>query len=95
MFISVYSTAYTTTKEIYKNGQTPVLTPGEMYRDMFVLTRDNFTDTVLRSQDPWIVLFHAGSLDKAWKTMATSMRGLCWIGIIDVTRNTKLLDDLV
>ena len=70
--------------------QTPALNPEEMYQDIFPLTREKFTEIVLRNKDPWIVIFHDGSMDRAWKTMATHLRGLCWIGIVD-TRHSELL----
>ena len=78
-----------------QQDQTPVLKPEEMYRDMFPLTRDNFTEKVLRSKDPWIVIFHDGNMERAWKTMATHLRGLCWIGMVDVREEAKFLAELV
>ena len=78
-----------------QQDQTPVLKPEEMYRDMFPLTRKNFTEKVLRSKDPWIVIFHDGNMERAWKTMATHLRGLCWIGMVDVREEAKFLAELV
>ena len=78
-----------------QQDQTPVLKPEEMYRDMFPLTRENFTEKVLRSKDPWIVIFHDGNMERAWKTMATHLRGLCWIGMVDVREEAKFLAELV
>lgn len=62
---------------------------------MFPLTSENFTECLLRSKDPWIVIFHDGNLERQWKTMATQVRGLMWFGMIDVTRETELVDMLV
>ena len=75
--------------------QTPALEPEERFRDIFPLTRDNFTETVLRNKDPWIVIFHDGAMERAWKTMATRLRGLCWIGMIDTRDSDILLRDIV
>ena len=41
------------------------------------LTRERFTEKVLLNRDPWIVIFHDGSMERVWKTMATHLRGLC------------------
>ena len=75
--------------------QTPALNAEEMYQDIFPLTRENFTEKVLRNKDPWIVIFHDGSMDRAWKTMATHLRGLCWIGMIDTRDSESLLKEIV
>ena len=75
--------------------QTPALNPEEMYRDMFPLVRKNFTEKVLRNKDPWIIIFHDGSMDRAWKTMATHLRGLCWIGMIDTREEEAFLKEIV
>lgn len=75
--------------------QTPALKPEERYQDMFPLTADNFTTSVMRNRDPWIVIFHDGSVDREWKTMATQSRGTVWVGIIDVTKETELVKSLV
>ncbi|WAR24534.1 hypothetical protein MAR_038203 [Mya arenaria] len=72
-------------------SQTPALPPDEMYQDMFPLTKTNFTDCVLRNMDPWILIFHAGAVERAWKTMATRLRGVCWVGTVDVTKETELV----
>lgn len=66
----------------------------EMFQDMFPLTSDNFTQVVLRRKDPWIVIFHDGTIEKAWKTMATHIRGLCWVGLVDVTKEHDLLEEM-
>lgn len=76
------------------NVQSSVLNPEEMFRDMLPLTRDNFTAEVFRTKDPWIVIFHDGSVAREWKTMATHMRGLCWFGVVDITNDTKFLEDI-
>lgn len=77
-----------------EQNQTPALNPEEMYQDMFPLTWGNFTEKVLRSKDPWIVIFHDGQMDRAWKTMATHLRGLCWIGMIDTREERTLLKQI-
>ena len=78
-----------------EQNQTPALNPEEMYQDMFPLTWGNFTEKVLRSKDPWIVIFHDGQMDRAWKTMATHLRGLCWIGMIDTREERTLMKQIV
>lgn len=75
--------------------QTPALNPEEMYQDMFPLTSENFTEKVLRNKDPWIVVFHDGTMDRAWKTMAAHMRGLSWFGMIDTRDSELFLKEIV
>lgn len=76
------------------NVNTPALSPDERYQDFFPLTSENFTQNLLRSKDPWIVIFHDGSVEREWKTMATHLRGLCWFGLIDVTVEKDLISTL-
>ncbi|XP_045159679.2 uncharacterized protein LOC123525053 [Mercenaria mercenaria] len=76
------------------NVKTPAFSPDERYQDLFPLTSENFTQTLLRNQDPWIVIFHDGYVEKEWKTVATHLRGLCWFGLIDVTTERDLIDSL-
>ena len=61
----------------------PALSENEMYRDILHLTVKNFTEIVLNSKDPWVVIFHDGSFYKTWKTMASSMRGVLWFGLVN------------
>ena len=60
----------------------PALSENEMYRDILHLTKDNFTEIVLTSKDPWVIIFHDGNFYKTWKTMAASLRGIIWIGLV-------------
>ena len=77
------------------SDQSPAFDPEEKFQDMFPLTRENFTKKVLLNKDPWIVIFHDGSIERAWKTMATHLRGLCWIGMIDTRNSESLLKEIV
>jgi hypothetical protein len=83
------------TREETTEGKTPVFSPDERYQDLFPLTNENFTKNLLRNRDPWILIFHDGSVEKEWKTMTTHLRGLCWFGLVDVTVEKDLLDTLV
>ena len=74
---------------------TPALKPEEMFQDLFPLTSENFTISVLRTKDPWIVIFHDGSVQRPWKTMAMQVRGMAWVGLVDVTQEKELLFTLV
>lgn len=74
--------------------QTPALEPEEKFQDMFPLIGENFTEKVLRNKDPWIVIFHDGTMERAWKTMATHLRGLCWIGMVDTRDSETLLKEI-
>jgi hypothetical protein len=76
-------------------GQTPFYTPEEMYIDIFPLTRGNFTAKVLKSKDPWIILFHDGTSLKSWKTMAVKLRGIVWVGAIHRSEQEDLLGRIV
>lgn len=77
-----------------QQAQTPAFSPEERYQDMFPLTKENFTESVMRNLDPWIVLFHDGSVHREWKTMATHLRGICWVGMVHVKEETELLQIL-
>ena len=77
------------------SDQSPAFDPEEKFQDMFPLTRENFTEKVLLNKDPWIVIFHDGSMERVWKTMATHLRGLCWIGMIDTRDSQTLLKEIV
>lgn len=95
-----FVTAIGITEEYYghedtRKQQTPALNPEEMYQDMFPLTNENFTRFLLRHKDPWVVIFHDGSVDRGWKTMAAQLRGLCWFGLVDVTTETELIANIV
>ena len=72
----------------------PALSENEMYRDILHLTNANFTDLVLKSKDPWVVIFHDGSFFRTWKSMAASMRGIMWFGLVS-KNETEILKTLV
>lgn len=80
--------------EASRRAQTPALSPEERYQDMFPLTKDNFTQSVLRNIDPWIIIFHDGSIEREWKTMATHLRGLVWVGLVHLAQETVFLKTL-
>lgn len=63
--------------------ETP-LSPHEKYLDIFPLTLENFTESVMKISDPWVIIFHEGSIPRAWKTMASTLRGSTWFGMIDI-----------
>lgn len=79
------------TKKFNIPGQDSPLSPNEKYLDIFPLTIDNFTENVMRNQDPWVVIFHEGSIPRAWKTMAVSLRGSAWFGMVDILSEAKLM----
>ncbi|XP_061192664.1 uncharacterized protein LOC133200868 [Saccostrea echinata] len=66
--------------------------PEERFLDIFPLTEDNFTDSVMRSSDAWIVIFHAGQLKRSWKSMAVNLRGVVWVGMVDTRYQAELLE---
>ncbi|KAJ8306532.1 hypothetical protein KUTeg_017077 [Tegillarca granosa] len=51
--------------------------------DIFPITKNNFTSSVLKSKDPWVLIFHQGSMIRGWKAMSVSARGIVWMGMID------------
>jgi hypothetical protein len=69
--------------------------PEEQFLDIFPLTEDNFTSSVLRSRDAWIVLFHHGQLKKTWKSMAVNLRGVVSVGMVDARDQADLLENMV
>ncbi|KAL3869684.1 hypothetical protein ACJMK2_042346 [Sinanodonta woodiana] len=73
---------------------TASFTPHEMFQDLFPLTQSNFTEKVLHSPDPWVVVVHDGSLEKVWKTMAAGVRGIIWVGMIDKRTEQSLLQEI-
>ena len=83
------------TKKFNIPGQDSPLSPNEKYLDIFPLTIDNFTENVMRNQDPWVVIFHEGSILRAWKTMAVSLRGSAWFGMVDILSEAKLVKKIV
>ncbi|KAK3091000.1 hypothetical protein FSP39_016378 [Pinctada imbricata] len=68
--------------------------PEEQFLDIFPLTKDNFTESVLKNKDPWIILFHSGTLARTWKTMAVNVRGVVWCGMIDIREEEELLKSM-
>lgn len=94
LFVFVYAFAYENivkTKKFVIPGQQTPLAPNEKYLDIFPLTIDNFTENVMKQQDPWVIIFHQGSIPRAWKTMAVSLRGSAWFGMVDILTETKLV----
>ncbi|XP_041358498.1 uncharacterized protein LOC121375237 [Gigantopelta aegis] len=75
----------------YSHEQTQAFSKEEMYQDIFPLSATNFSVKLLKSADPWIVIFHKGMLDRSWKSMAVSLRGVVWVAMIDTNMETKLL----
>ena len=73
----------------------PALTENEQYRDILHFTSSNFTDIVLKSKDPWILIFHDGSILKTWKTMSATLRGVMWFGLVHQKEEPKILKLLV
>ena len=69
--------------------------PSGPYLDMFPLSGHNFTEKVLNSKDPWIVVFHEGVMSRNWRAMAESLRGVVWVGMIDRSDEKGLLDEIV
>lgn len=69
--------------------------PEERFLDIFPLSSDNFTDSVMKSPDAWIVIFHSGQLKKSWKSMAVNLRGVVWVGMVDTRYETDLLKRMV
>ncbi|XP_060070403.1 uncharacterized protein LOC132550368 [Ylistrum balloti] len=74
-----------------QEGNTPEFAPEEKYLDIFPLSQENFTEVVLKCNDPWIIIFHDGSMSMAWKKMAVGARGVVWLGMIDKAKNHELL----
>ncbi len=66
----------------------------EKFKDMFELTEDNFEEMVLDAEDPWIVLFTGGMLQREWKTLAVSLRGVVWFGILNRIQQEDLLEEI-
>ncbi|XP_033637153.1 uncharacterized protein LOC117298037 isoform X1 [Asterias rubens] len=92
-----------TTSETYVTKKTIRLDTGsatenfnenEKFKDMFELTEDNFEEMVLDTEDPWIVLFTGGMLQKEWKTLAVSLRGVVWFGILNRLAQEDLLEEI-
>ena len=78
-----------------KFGQTPALNEDELFKDMFPITSDNFTEKVLNRKDAWIVIFHDGKTTRNWMNMARDLRGIAWVGMIEQTAGMKLLKNMV
>ncbi|XP_038049513.1 uncharacterized protein LOC119723083 [Patiria miniata] len=69
-------------------------TEEEKYKDIFELTEENFEEWVVEAEDPWIVLFTDGMLKKEWKTLAVSLRGIVWFGMVHRLQQEDLLDEI-
>ena len=50
---------------------------------------------VLKSTDPWIVIFHSGDLSNEWKNLAVANRGVVWFGMVDKRAETELMNTIV
>ncbi|XP_050402131.1 putative protein disulfide-isomerase DDB_G0275025 [Patella vulgata] len=74
--------------------QTAKFDKHESYRDIFPLSKHNFTQKVLKHEDAWVVLFHKGSIKRTWKTLAVSLRGVISFGMINVNEEPELLHKL-
>ncbi|XP_069128050.1 uncharacterized protein [Argopecten irradians] len=77
-----------------KEGEMPEFAPEEKFLDILPLTQENFTNLVLNTKDPWIIIFHDGTMSMAWKKMAVGARGIVWLGMIDKTKNDELISDM-
>ncbi|XP_014788167.2 uncharacterized protein LOC106882119 [Octopus bimaculoides] len=64
------------------------------YNDMFPLSGHNFTEKLLKSKDPWIVVFHDGFMSRNWQAMAESLRGVVWVGMVNRLVEKTLLDEI-
>lgn len=75
--------------------ENPEFPEDERYNDIFPLTYKNFTEKLIKQKDAWVVIFHDGTLTKSWKTMAASLRGIVWVGMIHCKEESKLLKQIV
>ncbi|XP_013406928.1 uncharacterized protein LOC106171236 [Lingula anatina] len=75
--------------------QTPAFKKHEMFNDIFPLTISNFSENVLRSKEAWIIIFHDGTMLKTWKSMTASVRGVVWVGMVDIRQEKQMLQDLL
>ena len=76
------------------DGQSAAVAPNERFQDMFILTEKNVTEKLMKRKDAWIVVFHGGVVDLHWKTMASTLRGVVWVGLVDKT-DFRLMTHLV
>ncbi|XP_067677882.1 uncharacterized protein [Haliotis asinina] len=79
---------------VFSDQTTPAFKDYEMFQDIFPLTAGNFSDLVIKRPDPWIVIFHTGMLERSWKSMAVSLRGVVWVGMVDLNNNEQLLQEI-
>ncbi|KAL5022703.1 hypothetical protein ScPMuIL_001858 [Solemya velum] len=70
--------------------QTTAFTSDQMYLDIFPLTGNNFTEEVLKKPDPWVIVFHQGTLERVWKDLAVGLRGVVWVGMVDTAEESLL-----
>lgn len=77
-----------------KFRQTPALSDDELFKDMFPLTSDNFTEKVLKRKDAWIAVIHDGKTSRSWMNMARALRGIVWVGMIDKTTEMEIINIL-
>ncbi|GAB1605431.1 hypothetical protein Ahia01_000825200 [Argonauta hians] len=64
------------------------------YSDIFPLSGHNFTEKLLTSKDPWIVVFHNGFMSRNWQAMAESVRGVVWVGMVNRDVEKTLLNEI-
>jgi len=92
MFMFLAEFSVTSAEEFQESSE---LTPEEKYLDIFPLSKQNFTENVMKTKDPWIILFHEGTLTRAWKKVAVGARGLVWLGMVDRRIEPEFLKELV
>lgn len=56
----------------------------ERFLDIFLLIGENFIESVLKLSDVWIVIFYSGQMKKSWKLMVVNLRGVVWVGMVDM-----------
>ncbi|GFS25962.1 hypothetical protein ElyMa_001701700 [Elysia marginata] len=64
-------------------------------KDIYLLSQSNFTNCVLRSRDPWVVIPLGRGGVKNLQPLAERLRGVAFFGTIDINRETTLLSELV
>ncbi|RUS73290.1 hypothetical protein EGW08_018939, partial [Elysia chlorotica] len=63
-------------------------------KDIFLLSQSNFTNCVLRSRDPWVVIPTSGDALGVWKRLVKSLKGVAFFGTINPTQDAQLLSEL-
>lgn len=67
----------------------------ERFLDIFLLIGENFIESVLKLSDVWIVIFYSGQMKKSWKLMVVNLRGVVWVGMVDMRYEVDLLENMV